>query len=116
MTPAGNPKVLFDGFAQIPQVDLTKVTQSITFVAIGVATRLWDLPILGRVQRDADRNAPGDGTAGLRISQPCQFNPSSTVVGSTAGYLGNWCRSIISRSRKVRPTTTPAAIPFSSIR
>ena len=74
-------------------MDLTKVTQSITFVAIGVATRLWDLPILGRVQRDADQNAPGDGTADLQISLPCHFNPSSTVVGSTAGYIGN-CVSV----------------------
>ena len=52
-TPDGSPKVLFDGFAQIPQVDLTAQSESVTFVAVHVAARLWDAPLIGRVERDA---------------------------------------------------------------
>lgn len=89
ITPNGDPKVLFDGFAQIPQVDLSKTTQTVSFVAVGVATRLWDLPIIGRVQRGASESARTDGTNDFAIDLPCRFNPSSTVVGSEAGYIGN---------------------------
>ena len=49
--PEGNPIVLFDGFAQVPQVDLAAQQQSVTFVAQGVAIRLWDSPITGRLHQ-----------------------------------------------------------------
>ena len=41
--------ILFDGFAQIPQVDVSAQRQEVTFVAQSVAIRLWDQPITGRV-------------------------------------------------------------------
>ena len=46
-TPDGDPQtvILFDGFAQIPQVDLSAQRQAVTFVASGPPIRLWDSPI-----------------------------------------------------------------------
>jgi hypothetical protein len=87
--PSGSRVVLFDGFAQIPQVDLSKATQSVTFVAVGVATRLWDTPIIGRIQRSGAIPATTDGSLDFAVDLPCHFNPSSTVPGSVAGYIGN---------------------------
>ena len=87
--PQGNPLVLFDGFAQVPQVDVAAQQQSVTFVAQGVAVRLWDSPITGRVQRDASAVDTTDGSADVLVSLPCRFNPSDTSIGSQGGFVGN---------------------------
>ena len=87
--PDGDPQVLFDGFAQIPQTDLGPQTQSVTFAAVGVATRLWDLPILGRLQRNANNPFQVDGSADINVDLPPRFNPSDSSVGANAGYIGN---------------------------
>ncbi len=90
-TPDGDSQtvVLFDGFAQIPQVDLSAQSQAITFVAIGTAIRLWDTPIAGRAQRDASEADDTTGDYDRRIALPCRFNPSDTSIGSQGGYIGN---------------------------
>jgi hypothetical protein len=72
VTPYGAERVLFDGHCQIPQVDIEPSGQSVTFVATGVAQRLWDLPIGGRVQRGADD--PNAGAA-IQTDLPTRFNP-----------------------------------------
>jgi hypothetical protein len=87
--PSGNPVVLFDGFAQIPQVDISAQSQSVTFVALGVAVRLWDTPISGRVERNADHATETDGSEDVTIDAPCRFNPSDSSVGAQGGYIGN---------------------------
>ena len=87
--PTGNPLVLFDGFAQIPQVDVASTSHGVTFVAIGVAARLWDAPITGRIQRNADQATVTDGSADIAIDGPCRFNPSDNSVGSLGGCQGN---------------------------
>jgi len=89
--PDSDPIVLFDGFAQVPQADVAPSQQAVTFVAQGVAVRLWDSPITGRVQRDA---SPGglttlDGSADVRAGLPARFNPSDAGVGTLGGYIGN---------------------------
>ena len=81
--------VLFDGFAQIPQVDASAQRQEVTFVAQSVAIRLWDDPILGRTQRDADEVGTTDGSQDYFVDLPCRFNPSDTSVGDLGGYVGN---------------------------
>jgi hypothetical protein len=90
-SPDGKPKtvVLFDGFAQIPQIDVNAQGQQVTFCAIGVAIRLWDNPIRGRVQRDASSADDTAGTYDTRTALPCRFNPSDHSVGSQGGYIGN---------------------------
>ena len=87
--PSGDPIVLFDGFAQIPQVDLSASSQGVTFVAVGVAARLWDAPITTRVQRNADQAGVTDGSADVTIQAPCRFNPSDNSIGAIGGYIGN---------------------------
>jgi hypothetical protein len=81
--------VLFDGFAQIPQVDVSAQRQEVTFVAQGVAIRLWDSPITGRTQRDASDSTDTSGDSDFRVALPCRFNPSDTSVGAQGGYIGN---------------------------
>ncbi len=70
--PHGESKVLFDGFAQAPQIDLEPHSQRVSFLAVGVATRCWDDPIGGRLQRHAD--APWDGET-ILVHLPARFNP-----------------------------------------
>jgi hypothetical protein len=89
--PDGSPMILFDGFAQVPQVDVTPQSQRVTFTAIGVAVREWDSPISGRVQRHSNPAGLQDtsGDSDVQIDLPCRFNPSDTDVGSRGGYLPN---------------------------
>jgi hypothetical protein len=83
--------ILFDGFAQIPQVDLGPVNQRVTFAAVGVAVRAFDLPISGRVQRDSDPVGLSDttGQSDVQVDLPCRFNPADTSVAGDGGYLPN---------------------------
>jgi hypothetical protein len=89
--PDGSPMILFDGFAQVPQVDVTPRSQRVTFTAVGAAVREWDSPISGRVQRHSDPAGLQDtsGDSDVQIDLPCRFNPSDTDVGSRGGYLPN---------------------------
>lgn len=52
--PEGNPEVLFDGFAQVPELGLASDREMVTFMAYGVAIREWDTPIAGALMRDSD--------------------------------------------------------------
>jgi hypothetical protein len=90
-TADGQPSVfvMFDGFAQVPQVDISGGQQAVTFAAIGVAIRLWDTPLKDRWQRDAARTDVTDGTADVPVQLPCRFNPADTSIGSLGGYIGN---------------------------
>ena len=87
--PDGSPLILFDGFAQVPQVDLTPRSQRVTFAAVGTAVRCYDSRITGRVQRDADTPTIADGSADVQTDLPCRFNPSDNSVGGMGGILGN---------------------------
>lgn len=72
-TPQGSRRILFDGFAQVPQADLTSNSQAVTFLAVGVAVRAWDVPIGGRIQRSA--NTPNSGIP-IQTDLPTRFNPT----------------------------------------
>ncbi len=90
-TPDDDPQnvILFDGFAQIPQVDLSAQNQAVTFVAIGTAIRLWDTPITTSVWRSAANATDTSGDSDVRVALPCRWNPSDTSIGSQGGYIGN---------------------------
>jgi hypothetical protein len=75
-TPDGQRRVLFDGFAQIPQVNVSGASQDVTVVCTGVECRCWDVPILGRVQRDMDSPETNDGSNEFSTDLPVRFNPS----------------------------------------
>jgi hypothetical protein len=87
--PNGDPVILFDGFAQVPQVDLHATHQGVTFAAVGTPTRLWDNPITGRVQRDGDHADAQSGNYDRPVSLPARFNPADHAVGTLAGYIAN---------------------------
>jgi hypothetical protein len=89
--PDGTALILFDGFAQVPQVDLAPRAQRVTFTAVGVAAREWDNPVSGRVQRDSDPSGLQDtsGDSDVPVDLPCRFNPADAEIGSRGGYLPN---------------------------
>jgi hypothetical protein len=70
--PSGGVRVLFDGFAQVPEVELSESSQRIAFLAVGVAIRCWDSPIGGRYERHADD--PKNGKT-VSVDLPTRFNP-----------------------------------------
>lgn len=65
--------ILFDGFAQIPEVALGAESQTVTFQAIGVACRLWDIPQGGAIYQDADQTIKSNN---FQTDLPTRFNPS----------------------------------------
>ena len=87
--PDGSPFVLWHGFAQIPQLDISGTQQSLSFVGVGVAARKFDKPISGRVQRNSHQVMTTDGSADIQVDLPARFNPADNSVGSEGGYVGN---------------------------
>jgi hypothetical protein len=75
-TPLGDRVLLFDGFAQIPQVDVQESVQQVTFQAVGVAARCWDQPINFRVQRDSDDPDGEESGVEVEVDLPVRFNPN----------------------------------------
>jgi hypothetical protein len=83
--PDGSPEVLFDGFAQVPQLGLAPDREMVTFLAFGVAIREWDTPIGGALMRDAD--APftvSDAETDLVTYFNPQGLPNATPEGADA--------------------------------
>jgi hypothetical protein len=89
LAPDGTQTILFDGYAQIPQIDVASDQQAVTFQAVSVAMRLWDQPITGRVERDADNASDTTGEFDWFIEDHCRFNPADTTIGALGGYLAN---------------------------
>ena len=83
IAPNGSGRVLFDGFAQVPQVDLSPTTQHVSFLAVGAAIRCWDSPIGGRYQRHGDDPQAG---AVVSVDLPTRFNPDGQPNCTPAGY------------------------------
>jgi hypothetical protein len=88
-SPSGRLRVLFDGFAQVPEVDLSPDDQRVEFLAVGVAVRCWDTPIGGRFERNAD-----DPQAGkvVSVDLPTRFNPEGRPNCTPDGYDVNASR------------------------
>lgn len=66
--------ILFDGFAQTPQVDVSPKGQQVTFTAAGVAIRNWDEPITTMRIKDGDAWDSDDPATIHLISAPVVFN------------------------------------------
>ncbi len=69
----GDQAILFDGFAQIPELSLTPETQKVAFVGLGVECRLWDSPAEAACYRDANKTDDGDP---IVTALPVRFNPT----------------------------------------
>lgn len=80
--PDGSPLLLFDGFAQVPELRLAPSHEQVVFSAFGVAVRAWDTPIGGAVMRDADDPANGADVATDLVTY---FNPRGEPNASPAG-------------------------------
>jgi hypothetical protein len=82
----GSTVLLFDGFAQLPQGDLSGTVEAVTFTALGTPVRCWDEPLGGALTRDADH--PED-VHDVPTSLPARFNPdgrpNATPLGADAG-------------------------------
>jgi hypothetical protein len=86
LLPDSTTRVLFHGFARVPQVNLSPASQNVAFVAVGVAILCWNAPIGGRIERDADNPQGGNN---VQTDLPVRFNPAGTGTRSVGGYLPN---------------------------
>lgn len=80
--PDGSPLILFDGFAQVPELSYAPSHERVTFSAFGVAVREWDTPIGGALIRDADD--PGHGED-VETDLVAYFNPQGRPNATPAG-------------------------------
>lgn len=89
---SGTGTILFDGFAQIPEVALGPESQMVSFQAIGVACRLWDFPSPGAIYQDAD--APDADKSFYETDLPVRFNPNDDGVSqpnaTPTGFFVDW--------------------------
>ncbi len=86
LLPDNTTRVLFHGFARLPQTDLGPASQHVSFVAVGVAVLCWNTPIGGRIERDADDPQNGNN---VQTDLPVRFNPAGTGTRAIGGYLPN---------------------------
>jgi len=75
----GITRLMFDGFARMPQADLGPDHQFVTFSAVGVAFRCYDIPVAGRVQRNGATSqvTATDGSQDVATNLPTRFNPAT---------------------------------------
>ena len=78
----GSPLALFDGFAQVPELDLSPTEERVTFLAYGVAVRGWDTPIGGALMRHAD--APTT-VSDVATAVEAHFNPGGQPNATPQG-------------------------------
>ncbi len=82
--PDGAYGILFDGHAQIPQVDVGPDTQVVTFSAFSVAVREWDTPLPGALYRSSAAPATSDEDTATDL--PVRFNPDGQANASPADH------------------------------
>ena len=83
--PDGSPLLLFDGFAQVPELAYSPSREQVSFAAFGLAVREWDTPIGGALVRDADNPTKGpDVETDLVTYFNPQGRPNATPEGAEA--------------------------------
>lgn len=70
---AGKPRLVFVGYAQIPQLDISGRSHEVTFQALGSPVRCWDDKLGGAIYRSA--KTPDDPESDVRTGLPARFNP-----------------------------------------
>ena len=84
--PEGGSQVLFDGFAQVPELGLGPDRERVTFLAFGAAIRAWDTPIAGALMRDAD---DPDTASDRETDLVAHFNPRGLPNATPEGADAN---------------------------
>jgi hypothetical protein len=79
----GTNPFIFDGYAQIPQIDIDDDTELGHFIALGEPRREWDNPMGGAIVRDGDHP---DDISDIQTSMPARFNPKGLPNASPEGY------------------------------
>ena len=81
----GSPRALFDGFAQVPELNLSPTSETVTFLAYGVAIRAWDTPIGGALMRNADApTTVADVATDVESHLNPEGDPNATPLGAEA--------------------------------
>lgn len=75
--------VVFDGFAEVPQVNFSATQDVVTFEAFGTPVRESDEPLKGSVWRDTSRPKFGDDTP---TNRPARFNPKGVGNATAEDY------------------------------
>jgi hypothetical protein len=88
----GAVATLFDGFAGMPQLDLSAGRETVTFQCMGTPVRCWDTPMGGAIYRDADDPDEGFDIQG---DLPVRFNPDgkANCTPDTATEAGTGLRN-----------------------
>jgi hypothetical protein len=76
----GTYQFLFDGYAQLPEGNLSRDVETCTFQALGVAIRLNDTVIQGAFYRDA--TTPTNAAANVATDLSTRFNPDGHANAS----------------------------------
>ena len=117
--PDGSPLILFDGFAQVPELSYAPSHELVTFSAFGIAVREWDTPVGGALMRDADNPTGGEDTETDLVAyfNP-QGQPNATPAGAEAedtsgNAYSTFLDPLVVRNPDVRQTwTLPMAIRY----
>ncbi len=75
-------EILFDGFAQVPELNLSPAQELVTFLAYGAAVREWDTPIEGALMRNADDPST---VKDVKTDLPTYFNPDGQPNATPEG-------------------------------
>lgn len=75
--------VVFDGFAEVPQMNFSATQDVVTFEAFGTPIRESDEPLRGSVWRDTSRPKFGDDTP---TNRPARFNPKGVGNATAEDY------------------------------
>lgn len=79
----GEYETIFDGFVQVPQLDLGPDTETVTVLAVGTPVREWDRKLPGAVYRDGGDPAGARGRVSLvQTDLPVRFNPDGAPNAS----------------------------------
>jgi len=85
ITDGGDPRIVFDGFAQAPRARMGGAEAKVELYAMGTPIRCADKPVWGRLERDADD--PEDGLDTL-IDLRVVFNPDGQPNATDEGHDG----------------------------
>lgn len=80
---SGKSRLIFDGFAQVPQGNASRSQEAVIFQAFGTPVREWDDPLPGAVYRSSEDPQKGKDIA---TNRHVRFNPDGNPNATPNGY------------------------------